>query len=365
MFLKLKLAKIVRTRWLWYFRANQIANSLEKKQKGFDKVIDEWKRKCEALVAEVEQSQRETRAAATETFRLRNQLEESHEQTEAVKRENRALAQELKDITDQLGEGGKSVHDLQKLRRKLEIEKEELQQALDDAEAALEGEEAKVLRAQVEVSQIRSEIEKRLQEKVVLLFGQISTMKIRKKNSNPPGRITLGLLNRCRLLSRTRPEEKLSCSGWRRSWRVTLMYGEIRDSKNHTQFRSSKLLWTTPTKPTWSPRGIWNDTRKLLENSKCRLRTKPDTVTRPESTLQPLKDELKLCNRRRKTWRLDSSRHDFFLSDFLVSPISFRPNDLENRPSCWLLSTRKPSMNWSLRTWDWPRSRESWSPNFR
>ncbi|PAV91412.1 hypothetical protein WR25_06397 isoform A [Diploscapter pachys] len=146
-------------------RANQIATSLEKKQKGFDKVIDEWKRKCEALVAEVEQSQRETRAAATETFRLRNQLEESHEQTEAVKRENRALAQELKDIADQLGEGGKSVHDLQKLRRKLEIEKEELQQALDDAEAALEGEEAKVLRAQVEVSQIRSEIEKRLQEK--------------------------------------------------------------------------------------------------------------------------------------------------------------------------------------------------------
>lgn len=186
---------------------------MEKKQKGFDKVIDEWKRKCEALVAEVEQSQRETRAAATETFRLRNQLEESHEQTEAVKRENRALAQELKDITDQLGEGGKSVHDLQKLRRKLEIEKEELQQALDDAEAALEGEEAKVLRAQVEVSQIRSEIEKRLQEKVVLLFGQISTMKIRKKNSNPPGRITLGLLNRCKLLSRTRPEEKLSYSG--------------------------------------------------------------------------------------------------------------------------------------------------------
>ncbi|ULT86007.1 hypothetical protein L3Y34_006002 [Caenorhabditis briggsae] len=146
-------------------RANSIASSLEKKQKGFDKVLEEWRRKCEALVAEVEQSQRETRAAATETFRLRNQLEESGEQTEAVKRENKALAQELKDIADQLGEGGKSVHDLQKLRRRLEIEKEELQQALDEAECALEAEEAKVMRAQIEVSQIRSEIEKRLQEK--------------------------------------------------------------------------------------------------------------------------------------------------------------------------------------------------------
>ncbi|KAK5972438.1 MYOsin heavy chain structural protein, partial [Trichostrongylus colubriformis] len=146
-------------------RANAVASSLEKKQKGFDKIIEEWRRKCEALVQEVEASQRDTRAAATESMRLRNQLEEASEQVEAIRRENKSLAQELKDITDQLGEGGKSVHDLQKARRRLELEKEELQQALDESEAALEAEESKVLRAQVEVSQIRSEIEKRLQEK--------------------------------------------------------------------------------------------------------------------------------------------------------------------------------------------------------
>ena len=40
-----------------------------------------------------------------------------------------------------------------------------MQKALDEAEAALEAEESKVLRAQIEVSQIRSEIEKRIQEK--------------------------------------------------------------------------------------------------------------------------------------------------------------------------------------------------------
>jgi chromosome segregation ATPase len=49
--------------------------------------------------------------------------------------------------------------------RRLETEKDELQQALDEAEAALEAEESKVLRAQVEVSQIRSEVEKRIVEK--------------------------------------------------------------------------------------------------------------------------------------------------------------------------------------------------------
>lgn len=46
---------------------------------------------------------------------------------EAVRRENKALAQELKDLTDQLGEGGRNVHELQKSRRRLEMEKEELQ----------------------------------------------------------------------------------------------------------------------------------------------------------------------------------------------------------------------------------------------
>ena len=39
-------------------------------------------------------------------------------------------------------------------RRKLEMEKEELQAALEEAEAALEQEENKVLRAQLEMSQV-------------------------------------------------------------------------------------------------------------------------------------------------------------------------------------------------------------------
>ncbi|CAJ0961850.1 unnamed protein product, partial [Mesorhabditis belari] len=146
-------------------RANSIASSLEKKQKGFDKVIDEWKRKCDSLVQELDSAQRDHRNSSTEVFRLKNQLEEAHEQVDGVRRENKALAQELKDIADQLGEGGKSVHDLQKIRRRLEVEKEELQQALEEAESALEAEENKVMRAQVELSQVRSEIEKRIHEK--------------------------------------------------------------------------------------------------------------------------------------------------------------------------------------------------------
>uniref|UniRef100_A0A0N5AQ97 Myosin head n=1 Tax=Syphacia muris TaxID=451379 RepID=A0A0N5AQ97_9BILA len=143
---RLRLAQELEDAQIEADRANSLANSLEKKQKGFDKIVEDWKRKCDSLVMELEASQRDTRNAATEAFRLRNSLDESAEQLEGVRRENKALAQELKDVTDQLGEGGKS-------------------QALDDAEAALEAEESKVLRAQVEISQIRSEIEKRISEK--------------------------------------------------------------------------------------------------------------------------------------------------------------------------------------------------------
>jgi len=59
------------------------------------------------------------------------------------------LAQELKDLTDQLSEGDKSIHEQLKARRRLELEKDEMQQALEDAESALEVEESKSLRAQV------------------------------------------------------------------------------------------------------------------------------------------------------------------------------------------------------------------------
>merc|ERR1712029_580096 len=73
-------------------------------------------------------------------------------------RENKNLADEIKDLLDQPGDGGRSIHELDKQRRRLEVEKEEL-------EAALEQEENKVLRAQLELGQVRQEIDRKIQEK--------------------------------------------------------------------------------------------------------------------------------------------------------------------------------------------------------
>merc|ERR1711972_716481 len=54
---------------------------------------------------------------------------------------------------------------LDKQRRRLEVEKEELQGALEEAEGALEQEENKVLRASLELGQVRQEIDRRIAEK--------------------------------------------------------------------------------------------------------------------------------------------------------------------------------------------------------
>jgi len=54
---------------------------------------------------------------------------------------------------------------VEKIRRRLEMEKQELQAALEEAESTLEQEEAKVARAQMEIQGIRSEIDRRIAEK--------------------------------------------------------------------------------------------------------------------------------------------------------------------------------------------------------
>ena len=129
------------------------------------KVVGEWKTKADDVAAEVDSSQKECRNLNSELYRLRAAYDEVVEQLDVVKRENKNLADEIKDLLDQLGDGGRSIHELDKQRRHLEVEKDELQTALEEAEAALEHEENKVLRSQLELGQIRQEIDRKLHEK--------------------------------------------------------------------------------------------------------------------------------------------------------------------------------------------------------
>jgi len=146
-------------------RAQGLAQAAEKKQRQFDKVVGEWKLKVDDLAAELDSSQKECRNYSTELFRVKAAYEENLEQVDSVRRENKNLADEIKDLMDQIGEGGRGLHETEKCRKRLEIEKEELQAALEEAETALEQEENKVLRGQLELSQVRQEIDRRISEK--------------------------------------------------------------------------------------------------------------------------------------------------------------------------------------------------------
>uniref|UniRef100_G3RTE8 Myosin-2 n=1 Tax=Gorilla gorilla gorilla TaxID=9595 RepID=G3RTE8_GORGO len=143
-------------------RTNAACAALDKKQRNFDKILAEWKQKCEETHAELEASQKEARSLGTELFKIKNAYEESLDQLETLKRENKNLQQEISDLTEQIAEGGKRIHELEKIKKQVEQEKSELQAALEEAEASLEHEEGKILRIQLELNQVKSEVDRKI-----------------------------------------------------------------------------------------------------------------------------------------------------------------------------------------------------------
>merc|ERR1712122_347348 len=146
-------------------QAHILNSSMEKKAKQFDRIVGEWKQKVDSIGMDLDNAQKECRNASSELFRVKSAYEEAVLQLDEVRKENKALSNEIKDIMDQISEGGRSIHEIDKIRKRLEAEKMELQAALEEAEGALEQEENKVLRAQLELTQVRQEIDRRMAEK--------------------------------------------------------------------------------------------------------------------------------------------------------------------------------------------------------
>merc|ERR1719245_1279503 len=158
-----------------YERTHAAAMITEKRGRNFDKVVGEWKAKADDLMAELDACNSECRNFNAERFRIKAALDESGEQLDIVRRENKNLADEVKDLLDQLGDGGRSIHELDKQRRRLEVEKvrqeidrkiqekeEEFdntrknhQRAMDSMQASLEAES----RAKAEALRIKKKLE--------------------------------------------------------------------------------------------------------------------------------------------------------------------------------------------------------------
>ncbi|KAL3975073.1 hypothetical protein ACER0C_023699 [Sarotherodon galilaeus] len=146
-------------------RSNAAALALDKRQRNFDMVLSDWKLKFDECQMELEASQKESRSLSTELFKLKNCYEEALDQLETIKRENRNLQEEIMDLTDQISQEGKMIHELERMKKILDVEKSDIKAALEEAEGTLEHEESKILRYQMELEQIRAEMDRKIAEK--------------------------------------------------------------------------------------------------------------------------------------------------------------------------------------------------------
>jgi len=146
-------------------RAEAAVSSADKKAKKIDGQIAEWKQKTVDLQGEVDKAQKEARAAAADAVKIRGSLAESEETVDAAKKENRALAAEVASLKEILSDGGRSNAEVEKIQRKLGLENEELQLALGEAEGALQQEEAKLLKLQMEHAALKQTSDKRYADK--------------------------------------------------------------------------------------------------------------------------------------------------------------------------------------------------------
>merc|ERR1719494_719044 len=162
---KMKLSDDVTVMAQQLDQAQLMNSAMEKKAQQFDRIVTEWKCKVDGLAMDLDNAQKETRNASSDLFKVKNAYDEAVLQLDEVRRENKNLSNEIKDIMDQISEGGRSIHEIDKICKRLDAEKMELEAALSEAEGALEQEENKVLRAQLELTQVRQEIERRIAEK--------------------------------------------------------------------------------------------------------------------------------------------------------------------------------------------------------
>ena len=67
----------------------------EKRQRQFDRLVDDWKRKVSDIQNELDNAQKESRSNAAETYKFKGQLEEANETIEVLRRENKNLSGNL------------------------------------------------------------------------------------------------------------------------------------------------------------------------------------------------------------------------------------------------------------------------------
>ena len=73
-------------------QAQAIASQADKRQRQYDKTIDEWRQKCTDIQSELDNAMAESRASAADVYKMKAQIDEAHDTIEALRRENKNLS---------------------------------------------------------------------------------------------------------------------------------------------------------------------------------------------------------------------------------------------------------------------------------
>ena len=114
--------------------------------------------------------------------------EEYESYTDTLKRENSVLSEELKSLQEQVSERGMDKFEMQRNNKRLELERGELLEHIEELETNLTSEQGKQLKLQLEVTQYRSRLKinslmERLLLLVLLLLYDISEVREKWRGS--------------------------------------------------------------------------------------------------------------------------------------------------------------------------------------
>ena len=145
--------------------ANKNAITMDRKQKQFEKLINEWKQKCEDFSKELEASQKESRQYACDLTKLKSQNSEADTLIETLRAENAGLTNVIKDLMDQLDTSNKKCHEFEKANKKMELEVDQLKSHMKDTNSLLEIDDNKISMVNLEMEKLRHKIDSLLQDK--------------------------------------------------------------------------------------------------------------------------------------------------------------------------------------------------------
>ena len=98
-------------------------------------------------------------------MKLQTEYDELDSYNDNLKRESSSLSEELRALQEQISERGMNKFEMQRNNKRLESERMELLEHIEDLEANLTTEQAKQLKTQLEYNQYRQEMERKILEK--------------------------------------------------------------------------------------------------------------------------------------------------------------------------------------------------------